>query len=783
MSGKTERAVHIFGVRHLSPGGAQHLKQFLHDIQPTAVLIEGPSDATPEIRHLVNKATKPPVALLAFTADLPMRTAMWPLAVYSPEYQAMKWAEEQGAYCAFIDLPSSVMLALEREQRGSDEGGERDEGDEGNSGEAAAQEEERLHSRSLYDRIAELAGEHDYEMYWERHYEHNLSRDAYRQAILSSSAQMREWTEEEEWITDRKEYAYNALRELYMLSQIEAAIAAGHAPERIVVVCGAYHASALATLPAGMTDAEFAALPKRNTKLTLMPYSYYRLSSMSGYGAGNRAPLYFEMMWEAMEQGQPQDLAYRYLSQVAGRLRKSGTHRSTAEVIEAVRLAQSLAALHEGSAPTLRDLHDAAQSIFGHGELSVVAEPLASSDVGTAIGELAEGVSQTPIQDDLNRQFKRLKLDKYKSAVAADLALDLRENRRVKSEEAAYLDLHRSVLLHRMQLLGITFARKQASGQDSATWAEHWVLQWKPEVEIEVVESTLLGETIELAAAFRLQQRLESCTAVSDASALIRVACECAMLSQMEAARETLQKLAIDSQDVGQIAGAAHQLAIIIGYGDIRKLDTAPLLPLLEQLFLRACLFLVDACGCNDEASGALLTAINELNQIAQEHHELVDEALWVKELHHLASRDDRNPRLSGYACAILLERGELSVSECAEEVSRRLSPGVPADLGAGWFEGLSMRNRYGLLSRLSLWEQLNEYIAELDDEEFRRALVFLRRAFSSFNSREKTMVAEMLGEIWGVDAETAAEVLTGELKEAEEQMLDDLNDFDFGDL
>ncbi|GIP32049.1 hypothetical protein J2TS4_12590 [Paenibacillus sp. J2TS4] len=249
------------------------------------------------------------------------------------------------------------------------------------------------------------------------------------------------------------------------------------------------------------------------------------------------------------------------------------------------------------------------------------------------------------------------------------------------------------------------------------------------------------------------------------------------------AARETLQKLAIDSQDVGQIAGAAHQLAIIIGYGDIRKLDTAPLLPLLEQLFLRACLFLVDACGCNDEASGTLLTAIHELNQIAQEHHELVDEALWVKELHHLASRDDRNPRLSGYACAILLERGELSAGECAEEVSRRLSPGVPADLGAGWFEGLSMRNRYSLLSRMSLWEQLNEYIAELDNEEFRRALVFLRRAFSSFNSREKTMVAEMLGEIWGVDAEAAAEVLTGELKEAEEQMLDDLNDFDFGDL
>ena len=44
------------------------------------------------------------------------------------------------------------------------------------------------------------------------------------------------------------------------------------------------------------------------------------------------------------------------------------------------------------------------------------------------------------------------------------------------------------------------------------------------------------------------------------------------------------------------------------------------------------------------------------------------------------------------------------------------------------------MRNRYGLLSRMSLWEQLNDYINALEDEEFKRALVFLRRAFSTFS-------------------------------------------------
>ena len=197
-------------------------------------------------------------------------------------------------------------------------------------------------------------------------------------------------------------------------------------------------------------------------------------------------------------------------------------------MIEAVRLAESLAALHGGSAPTLRDLRDAAQTLLGHGDLAVIADSLARVDVGTNIGRLADGVSQTPIQDDLNRLLKRYKLEKYRSTVASDLTLDLRENRRVSSSEAAYLDLHRSVLFHRLELLGIHFARNVPSGQSGATWAEHWILQWAPEVEIEIVESTLLGETIEVAAAYVLREKLLECGSITEASALIVTACECA---------------------------------------------------------------------------------------------------------------------------------------------------------------------------------------------------------------------------------------------------------------
>ncbi|WP_018758341.1 DUF5682 family protein [Paenibacillus terrigena] len=778
MNSVATAAVHIFGVRHLSPGGSLHLLELLQELQPTAVLIEGPSDANSEIQHLTNRHSTPPVAILAFTEDIPVRTVLWPFAAYSPEFQAMKWAAENGAHAAFIDLPSSVTVTMQQLRLEAKENVEEEETEDGKPSGS-----DSFDDSSIYSRIATIAGEHDYDMYWERNYELNPSKGVYREAIIAFSTQMRELTEEDERQHQRVEYAYNAVREAYMRRQIQDTIAAGHEPNRIVVVCGAYHAAALAQDSYVMTDQEWTHLPSRKTKLTLMPYSYYKLSSMSGYGAGNHAPHYYEMMWERMQTNTLEELPYYYLSSIARWMRETGNHRSTAEVIEAVRLAEALAALHGGSAPTLRDLRDAAQTLLGRGDLSVIAEALARVDVGTAIGSLAEGVSQTPIQDDLNRMLKQLKLEKYKTTVATDLSLDLRENRRVTSEESTFLDLNRSTLLHRLAWLGISFAKLRPSGQEHATWAEYWVIQWSPEVEIQVVESTLLGETIEVASAYVLQQKLDSCSTIAEASWLIRTACDCRMLEQMETARQTLQRLAADSRDVIQIAAAAKELSMIIGYGGLRRMDTARLLPLLEQLFMRACLFLLDAAQCNDEAATDMMSAMNELNRISLEHSEQVDESLWLQELLHLSERDDRNPRLSGFACAILMERHAITAQQCAEEVSRRLSPGIPADLGAGWFEGLSQRNRYALLSRQSLWEQLNAYIVSLSDDEFARALVFLRRAFSSFAPREKTMIAELLGELWGVHADQAAEILTGELKEDEVKMIDELNDFDFEDF
>ena len=779
--------VNVFGVRHLSPAGAWHLRRYLDQVRPELVLIEGLADATELIPQVTRKGTKPPIALLAYTDSLPVRTLIYPLAKYSPEFQAMCWADEHDTTVEFIDLPSDIFLALQDlEQELRDRSRTRATEEDPPPGEPAGTEATppsegapHLDRRDdVYEQYARRAGEADYETYWERNFEHNVDTDSYRLAAYEFGQGLRELEQDSpRW------RAENLVREAFMRRQIEAAMAAGHAPEKIVAIVGAFHAPVMTGEFPAMTDAELASLRRRASKFTLMPYSYFKLSSQSGYGAGNQAPAYFELLWEALEQNDLAILPSRYLSLVARHMRESGTHRSTAEVIEGVRLANTLAALKDGLAPTLADLRDSAITLIGGGELSAVKDAVVRVEVGTAIGELPKGVSRTSIQADFERELTRLKLDKYKTTVKQELSLDLRENRQAKSTESAFLDLNRSSFFHRLRILGVGFVMPLRTSQQSSNWAEKWVLQWSPESEIQLIEAVLLGETVELATGYKFKTTLERCESIAQAAEVVKDACQCGMMKSMEAARKRLQELSAASSEMTAIAHAAHVLGLIVRYGDVRKFDPEPLLPLVEELFVQGALALHSAAGCDNETAGRMFVAMDELNQLALEHADRVDEPLWTHRLRRLSDADDRNPLLSGYACAILLERGLLANDELVREVSRRLSPGVPADLGAGWFEGLSRRNRYALLARQVLWVQLADYIAALDEDHFRRSLVFLRRAFGDFSAREKRQIAENLGEHWGVSADTASEAIEKELTESEEASLKDLSEFNFDDL
>ena len=770
---------YYFPVRHLSPGGAWHLVQFLNEVVPDIVLVEGPSNVQQELNDLVDQRVKPPVAILAYTEQMPVHTILYPLAEYSPEYQAIKWAKANEKEVRFIDLPTDVFLAAEvrkEKKQLEKQMASKEQEDKKESrlqlDESASQEE----AFDIYEALYKAYDDIDYETFWERNFEHNLSKDAYRLAMLSMGEGLRRFTEKAD-----DEGARHVVREGFMKHQIQKALQEGYRPEKMVIVTGAYHTSNLRNEQSlALTEEEIKALPHIDSKVTLMPYSYYRLSSRSGYGAGNKSPYYYEVMWQYMQEGKLQQLPEYYVTHVVNHMRESGHIKSSAEVIEAVRLSMGLAKLHDGILPTLQDLRDGVKTCLGEGEFSKVAEAIASTEIGTKIGYLPDGMSKTALQNHFNRMLKELKLEKYKSVVAENLTLDLRENRQVKTEKAAFIDLHRSYFFHQLNVIGVCFAKGQRAGQQDANWKEEWILCWQPETEIELVEAALYGDTIEIAAAYALKEKLDHCSKIKEATAIIETAYKCGMSEMVSYAMKCIQRLGVESEAFEELAEAGFNLSNILRFGSIRKIDTKVLEPLLAQLFLRASLLMVSAASCNMEAAKIMGEAMMLLDKIAAYHEEIVDVATYIKELTILSNRDDCNAVLSGMACSILLERRVIDQEMLVKEMSRRLLPGIPADLGAGWFEGLASRNRYVILANMTIWEKLDEYIMALDDEAFKPAIVFLHRTFSTFAPNEKYMVAENLANIWGLDQDDVSECLNGQLSEEEEKMVEELQDFDF---
>ena len=746
---------YIFGIRHLSPAGAWHLTRFLTEKKPKLVLIEGPSDLDDQIENITHPETRTPIAILAYTKEAPVRTILYPFAEYSPEYQAIVWCKNNQVECRFMDLPSEVFLALPS----------------GNRSEAKG-EEGRM---NVYELLDKQAGEDGHDTFWERTLEHAENTQEYHRGANAFGENIRELSQGQE-----RDWPEILVREAYMRRKIQEAVAEGVAPEEIVVVTGAYHVAGLLDCDAApMTDEELASLPKTEAKHTLMPYSDYRLSTRSGYGAGNRAPAYYGILWEAVRRGDYSYIAECYLSKIAGFQRNSGNPVSSAEVIEAVRLANSLAVLRGGKYPALRDLRDAAVTCLGKGSFPAISLAVADTEIGTGIGALPEGVSNTSIQEDFYRKLREWKLEKYRDLAAQDLNLDLRENRNVSTQKAAFLDLNRSFFLHQLRVLQISFGRQEAVKQENATWAEHWVIRWTPEAEIELVEAALKGDTVILAASFALKERVENAKSISEIAQVIEDAFTCGMAKAVVYATAGLQAMAVDAASLVELAKTAHRLSVVLQYGSIRRLDTKPLVPILQQIFYRSCLILPGECVCDDAAGKEMIEAMEMLNGAVLAHDFLEDET-WVKTLSEISGRDDLNTKLSGYAAAVLLERGRMDNQGLHLEVCRRLSKGVPAELGAGWFEGLAMKNRYALIARLSLWESLDTYLDTLDEEEFKRALVFLRRAFADFTAMEKDEIAENLGEIWGVNVQQTSEVLNGSLMEEEQKIIESLDDFDF---
>ncbi|WP_435974467.1 DUF5682 family protein [Streptomyces sp. Qhu_M48] len=701
----------LLGVRHHGPGSARGVRAALEAARPAAVLVEGPAEADALVALAGDPDMRPPVALLAHAVDDPGRAAFWPMAEFSPEWVAIRWALDRGAAVRFVDLPAAHTLAASDPTW--------DDGEEAAPGDGLR-----------IDPVAELAraaGYDDAERWWEDAVELRGDGDptAPFEALAEAMGALRE-------AYGHGGHPRDLVREAYMRLRLRAA--RKEFGDAVAVVCGAWHVPALTRKTTVAADrALLKGLPKVKTEMTWVPWTHRRLARRSGYGAGIDAPGWYGHLFAA-----PDRPVERWMTKVAGLLRAEDHLVSPAHVIEAVRLAETLAALRGRPLPGLDETTDAVRAVLCEGSdvpLDLVRDRLV---VGDVLGEVPADAPAVPLQRDLSRRRRTLRLKP--EATERVLELDLRKE----------TDGERSRLLHRLRLLGVHWGEPAAGRAGTGTFRETWRLRWEPELHVQVAEAGVWGTTVEAAATAKARSRALGATALADITTLAE---QCLLAGLGEALpvvmRALADRAALDT-DVGHLAQALPALARSLRYGDVRGTDTAALAEVAAGLAERICVGLPPACaGLATEAAAAMRERIDEVHRaIGLLPGAAGPTERWAGVLRRLADRDRIPGVLRGRAARLLLDEGRIPDDEAALLMSRALSPGTPPPDAAAWIDGFVGGASGGgllLVHDERLLGLVDGWLTSVPAEAFSDVLPLLRRTFSGYEPGVRRTLGELL--------------------------------------
>lgn len=721
-------SVHVFGVRHHGPGSARNLRAALEELQPDLVLVEGPPDAHGVLPLMLRKEMRPPVALLIYRPDAPRQAAFYPFTVFSPEWQALHYALSRDLPARFMDLPQAIQMVREATQ----DKAETTPTDPAQSESSAAKLAQFVSpipaSKTAAPEnddplawLARAAGYSNTDQWWEQHIEQRRDAAHVFEAVLEAMTALR--AERTVPLHDDE-----TLREAHMRQTIRAAKKEGF--ERIAVVCGAWHAPALIDIdPAKNDESLLKGLKRVKVEATWIPWTNSRLSYRSGYGAGVSSPGWYEHLWTAPAAG----LAVRWLTQAAHLLRQEGLDASSASIIEAVRLADALAAMRDLPMPGMAELHEAIETVLCNGNAAPLVLIRSKLEIGEKLGAVPPETPAVPLQRDLEARQRRLRLEPSTEIVTRDL--DLRND----------TDRARSRLLHCLRLLNIDWGTpKQTAGPKKGSFHEIWQVQWQVEFIVSLIEANVWGNTVETAAAACACHRAAALEAVSSLSDLLDQVVLAGLPDAIDYTLACVQRRAAISADVRHLMDALPSLARVARYGDVRQTRAEQILPIIDGLFERVVIGLPGACASlDDDTAQQMVTSIDHV----QESVSLLDRqeqlAAWQHVQRLLIERDSIHGLVRGRCCRLLLEQRVLDEAELQRLARLALSPVTPAPQAAAWVEGVLRGSGLQLLHLDGLWLALDNWLCELSEDVFKALLPLLRRAFAGFHAPERRKMGE----------------------------------------
>ncbi|MDP2345780.1 MAG: DUF5682 family protein [Deltaproteobacteria bacterium] len=786
-----------FPVRHHSPTVAHHLKAAILERRPKVLFLEAPADAAHLVKHIVDDRTKPPIAmytsyrdddntlglagLQSAAKDIPARFSSWyPLMSYSPEYVAMKTAAAIGCEVVFIDLPRSALLQKQKAEddseaesphpqplsRGRERGGaESDEDDDdfddiedagdvdvpqrGESWEAVA-----LSSR-FYVELAASAGYRTWNEAWDALFE-DMGRHAgwreYRADLAYFCASVRATTS-----TARLAGDGTIERERHMRSTIEDTLRDRQiARDAAMVVCGGFHLFLdrfdVVAAPARQVGTHYA---------TVAPWSYFRVSEKSGYGAANRAPRWYELWHEhcaADPAGGGVEAMLAHVVAVLSRGRKDASGLSSADAIAVCQHARMLAALRGRRQPVLDDVRDALVSCCCKGRPEEEGAPLMAAmeavEIGSAIGRVTTALGQLPLVHDFYTQLDELELGEV---MGKEKKLHLKLDLRIAADE------RRSVFFHRLVHLGVGLAKSlDEPGYRAGLFAETWELVWTPRVEESLIENNLYGDTVEAAAIGVLEEELAKDELHAGRACERLVRSRHMNLPGLVTRLEQACGAAIDDDKrFSSLAQAMSALMVLDRHAAHAQLSRALITEMIGRSYARACFLIPDVASVPEEEHKETITALQSIAEaLLGTWAEGLDPQVFIENV-RTASSSSTSPFLQGALRGLLVEIRAETPEALAGLVSAyaRGRPDTLVQAGA-FLDGVMAVSKTSLmLGAEALVGAVDELLRAADEDAFRTLLPQVRNAFERLHERQRDSLAARVAERYGL--KDAAQVTT----------------------
>lgn len=707
--------VSIFGIRHHGQGSAKSLLKALDKLSPDCVLIEGPPDAN-DIIHFVNSDDiKPPVSILVYLPESPQKSVVYPFAIFSPEWQSMKYALKKNIPVSFIDLPQYYQL-------------KKDDDSENINNILNKDIEKELVNENDYRKdpisiFANLAGYDDAETWWDNFVENRKNNTDIFSAIDMMTTNLRE-SEKNENIPQREQ-----LREAYMRQCIRKAEKQGF--KNIAVVCGAWHISSLKTQNYNEKEDinSLSGLKKETTQSTWIPWTYDRLSYYSGYGAGIQSPNWYEHIWNNKK-----DISIKWVVKASRLFRKKDIDVSSAHIIETVRLAETLSLIRDRNSVGLTEIQEAIKSVICFGnktKLDLIKEELI---IGKKIGKIGQNVPLTPLQSDFELQLKKFRLKK--DLEKKEIDLDLRKEN----------DLEKSYFFHRLNILDIKWAKNINQSNKKGTFHEFWESKWEEIYEVNLIESGIWGNTVEFASSNFVIDKSKN---INDIYELVKILFNTLFANIPNALNQIMIKLQAESalsHDIEKMMKSVSVFVKLLRYGDVRKTDSIQVKNILDGIITRICIGLIQSCtNINNDLAKEILNDIIDVNESIKLLQDEEYKSMWIKTIKQLSQTDIVNKLISGYADRVIFDNNLIDIDSFSKKMAYELSIGKDISESSSWLEGFLKGSALILINNEKLLSLIDRWLISIPNEVFIETLPILRRNFSDFSNSERRQIGEAI--------------------------------------